>query len=164
MTRPLTQAGLAEALAENVATPWLLLIQIDHPGLTTPIRLARNTEPVQRLGQTYKPAAFNVAVPVDKPDAPPRTTLQAERIIDEEGTDVVALIAGLSGEPTATLTIVRASTPDEAEYGPVTLDIVDVNATSAEIRAELNAGDTFDVAYPGEAVTPALFPALFAQQ
>jgi len=75
MPRTLSNAALASMNAQATGEVWLVLLTLSHPTLATPIRLVNNNEDVVSRGSTFLAFPFEVELPGEDPDQPPKAML-----------------------------------------------------------------------------------------
>jgi Domain of unknown function (DUF1833) len=111
----ITAAGVTELAAQECATAWLVLLTINHPSLTTPLRFTSDAKPTISNSQTYQSFPFEITLPDDVEGRAPQAHLR----IDNTSQEVIAILRGLTTPPTVTMQIVRSAAPNvvEREWG-----------------------------------------------
>ncbi len=161
MPRTLTAAFRRASRAAHSAACPILLVSIDHPSLEgTPIRLSSDGEHTLSRGATFVRLPFELTLPDDVEDRPPRARITVSNVSRE----IVRFVRDIPpGEaPTVLLELVLAGDPDTVEeaWGPFRLTEPDYDAL--QVSAELAIDDRSQEPFGAERYTPDLFPALFA--
>lgn len=143
--------------AQETPEVFLILVTIAHASLDPPIRPVRNNEDIPSNGETFIRCPFEITLPIDDADQPPRAKLR----IDNVDRRIVQAIRAATSAPTVTIQIVLASDPDtlEAEFTDLTLReaTYDVGVVTGDLVPDLFAAEP----YPGDVFSPALFPGMF---
>lgn len=155
--RALSTALKAAITAQETGEALLPLLTISHPDLAVPLRLVRNQVDVTSRGETYTAFAFDVTLPDDVDDHPPRASL----VIDNISLELVDLMRSLREPPEMLLELVFAGTPDtvEASWQAFLLDQPSWDAKT--IEASLVLEETLLEEVPFHAFTPGFFPGVF---
>lgn len=112
----------------------LVLLEITHPTLTSPIRVVNDTQDITCNQNFYIAYPFRFIPPDDFENQSPKATLS----IDNTGKDLMYWIetsGGGSGSLVKIMSIMR-SQPDLIEWD-ITLELSNVRASMAEISADL---------------------------
>lgn len=153
---PLSVSGTAFANNPNRDDALIALVELDHEDLSSPIRLAANTEDVTTSGVVYTSANIKASLPSEPEDDDiptnnvlvsdiPQTVTIAVRSLGHQNVD----------RATVTVRIVRGNQPDWIEQGPHEYDLI-----NSEIR---NNGDVLltigyqnigRLSFPSGRVTP----------
>lgn len=147
---------LKSMMARDTDEVYLLLITIDHPTFTTPIRVVNNTEDVVSNGNTFVALPFEAVLPTP---GTPTTTLKIDNV-DREITDALIAADQADGKPSVTLEIVVAQRPDVVELGPFPMVLDNAPFDQLVVSGELSFGNELDQAYPGGTFNLADYPAL----
>lgn len=136
----------------------VILLEISHAQLGTPIRVVNDTQDIVSDGDTYTAFAFRVALPSDIAGQLPRATLT----LDNLGRELTQWIDNSNGGVGAQVRLaqVMRDTPDVIEY-EITLDLLNVTQTVAEITGELGYDDTLNLAGLPITYRPDVAPGLF---
>jgi hypothetical protein len=135
----------------------IVLLTITHPDLATPLRFARNTEAVVSRGNTYIAYAFDVDLPTQDTESPPKSVLR----IDNVDRSIVETLRQISGPPQITVEAVLASTPDVVEAGPFPFTLRNANYDILTVDGELAFLEVLGRKFPKGAFTPATHPGIF---
>lgn len=148
--RTLSPTASRAILAPETPEIFLACLTITHPEIE-PIRIVNNTEDIARGGTVFRAYPFEAPLPDDGEDAP--ASLQIT--IDNIDREVVRLIRGLQGIPTAVLEVVLASSPDVVEVGPFDFSIIasDIDVMTVVLTAGY-LEDFMNQGVPAQAYTP----------
>ena len=114
MSRNLSSVATQAVLRQQTNQVFLLLVEIDHTDLASPIRLVNNYESVVSNGDTYTAAAFQFTPPVEEDG-----TIKNSRItFDNVDRAIVEAIRSISSAPTVDVSVILASDLDTVEAGP----------------------------------------------
>lgn len=116
----------------------LLLLEINHPQLSTPVRVVNDKQDLVSNGDTYTALAFRGRFPGDTESGQPR----AQLAIDNVGKDLVQWLEASAGGKGATVRIMQVmrSAPDNIEHA-VTLDLSNTQVTPVEVSGTLGYED-----------------------
>lgn len=136
----------------------IVLITIMHPSLPEPVRLCLNQpgKDITSNGEVFKATFFDVRLVSDTEEQP-----SARLTVANVNREVGALIDGLDDAPTITIDIVLASNPDRIEKSFPQLLLRRASWDASMAEGDLGVEDYDNTPWPGMAVTPALFPAMF---
>lgn len=136
---------------------WLVLGEIAHADLAENIYVVNNLENVESNGQLYHACPFEISLPDDTEDGPPKARVR----IDNVAQDVVAALRQINTPATVTLQVVMASDPDtvEAEWSGLTLR--DITANVATVTGVLGLDDLRLEPFPAHSFSPSFFPGAF---
>jgi len=136
---------------------FLILLEIDHSDLSTPIRVVNNTQAVTHGGNTYSPYPFELMLPDDSEqikqvritiDNVDRMLMESIRTIDQD-------------RPTVTFKVILASSPDTVEAGPFECVLASVTYSLMSITGVLIYEDRLRVKVPALEFTAKDFPGVF---
>jgi hypothetical protein len=136
----------------------LILLEIAHPTLATPIRVVNDTQDLVSNGNLYVGVAFAIWLPDDIEGQMPRARLA----IDNVGRELVEPIENSGGAQGATVRVMQVlrSQPDVIEW-EATLDMRNVEMTQAQITGELGYEDILNRPAIAMRYDPASSPGLF---
>lgn len=136
----------------------LYLLEIEHAQLATPIRIVNDTQDIVSNGDTYTAFAFRVSLPDDIDKQLPRARLS----VDNVGRELVQWLDASAGGKGATVRVMQVmrDAPDLIEF-EITLDLLNVSQTAAEVSAELGFDDTLNLAGLPISYRPDIAPGLF---
>lgn len=136
----------------------LVLLEITHPTLTSPIRVVNDTQDITCNGDLYIGYPFRFIPPDDFENQSPKATLA----IDNVGKDLMYWIetsGGGSGSLIKIMSIMR-SQPDLIEWD-ITLELSNVRASMAEISADLGYENLYSKSAISKKYRPDNSPGLF---
>ena len=137
---------------------FVVLLDLEHPGFVETIRVCSNDLPVNCRGYDYVPFPFEIVLPDDNDEAPPRVRLR----IDNVDRRIVSEIRRITGNPiTVRLRVVLASSPSTEEVGPMEFSLRDVIYNATTIEGTLMYEDLLNEPFPRDTFTPAKFPGMF---
>ena len=149
--------ALSSALAHETGEVWLLLVEIDHPALSQPVRIVNNPTNIVSQGNTFIALPFSIHLPSDD-DHVPEIMMKIDNVDRSISTTVQSIPAGTP--PTCKVLVVLASQPDTVELEfDATLKSVDVDAH--EVSATFGPEDILNEPYPGDTFVPSMYPSLF---
>jgi len=143
--------------AEETADGLLALLTIDHPTLTTPIRVVHNTVDIISRGDSFTAFPFELVLPTSDPDSPPR----AQLVIDNVSREIGQVIRQIPSAATVLIEVVRLAAPDELELSFPTLKLINIRLDVAKVTGDLISEDLQIEPYPAFTFSPAQFPGLF---
>jgi hypothetical protein len=154
-----TSATLRAAVnAQQTGEVFLVILEIDHADMVTPIRVVNDQISVMSGGDYYAAFPFQVQMPDESDDTMPFVTLR----IDNVDQQIVTALRQLTSAPTVTLSVVLASDPDTVEAGPFTFSLAQATYDANAVAATLTYEDVLSEPIPGDKFTPNNFPGVFA--
>lgn len=158
MPRASYTANFVEQVNATSGTAPLYLLEITHDQLATPLRVVNDTQDIVSNGDTYTAFAFRVSLPEDLDRKLPRALLA----IDNVGRELTAWLDASSGGQGAQVRLMQVmrDDPDTLEFD-ITLDLLNVGQTPAQITAELGYDDTLNLAGLPITHRPDISPGLF---
>jgi hypothetical protein len=131
------KSTLAKVSGEE--TPRILL-QINHPALSTPVRVINDTINLTSNGFEYIAFPFEVTLPDDFENKLPKAMLSISNV----GKDLMFWIESTSGGQgsTATFSQIMRSRPNQIEWS-ITMSLFNVMATNLDVSAELGFENLF---------------------
>lgn len=134
------------------------LLEITHPQLAVPIRVARDTQDLVSNGETFTAMAFDVSFPDQQAGALPSAPIA----IDNVGRELVQWLEASQGGRGAKVRIMQVMRDDpdtiEAEY---TLDLLGVKQTSPRVVGRLGYEDTLNLPALAATYRPDNTPGIF---
>ena len=137
----------------------VLLLQIDHSGLSTPARFAQNSENVISNGDTYLAVPFEIKPPDDLNSGASRGRLSVTNV----GETLMEWIETSGGGVGATVTLSRVmfDDPNTIQWQVDGLIFSDIKATSSEVSGTLSWEDLLSVPAVARRYDPATQPGVF---
>lgn len=119
----------------------LLLLEIDHSGLTSPVRVVNDTQDLVSNGNTFIAMGFRYQLPDDLEQG----NVRARIAVDNVGRDIVQWLEQSYGGAGATVRMMQVlrSDPDTIEW-EVTMDLTNVSQNVFEVSGELGFNNLLD--------------------
>ena len=136
----------------------LLLLEINHPALSSPVRVVNDTQDLTSGGNLFAACAFRVDLPDDLENQLPKARLA----VDNVGRDLVYWIetSGGAAGSTARIMQVLRSAPNTIEW-EITLDLTGPTMTSMEVSADLVVENLFSAPAVALQFRPETAPGVF---
>ena len=118
----------------------LILLEITHAGLVTPVRVVNDTQNLTSNGNEYIACAFRCTLPDDFENQLPKATLS----VDNVGKELMYWIetsAGGYGAKAHFMQVMR-SRPNQIEW-EITINLSNVKATVKEVSGDLSFDNIF---------------------
>lgn len=158
MPRSLSSVARAAVFAQQTGEVFVLLLELEHPQFSEIVRVSSDNLPTISGGYTFSPFPFEITLPDESEEAPPRVTLK----IDNVDRRITQEIRRVYGDPvTVRLRVVLASSPDTIEAGPFEFSLREIEYDSRSISGVLMFEDLLNESFPADSFTPARFPGLF---
>lgn len=134
MPRAYSAAYRSTLAATSAPEAPLILLQIDHAGLATPVRVVNDTQDITSNGNTYVACPFRCELPDDFEGQLPRARLA----VDNVGRELMYWIESSGGGSGSTVTFaqVMRSRPDVVEWS-ITMNLYNVTANWREVSGDL---------------------------
>lgn len=131
------KSTLAEVSAPEAP---LLLLEINHPELPSPVRVVNDTQNITSNGNLYLGFAFRFILPSDYENQLPKARIA----IDNVGKDLMQWIETSDGGAGSTvqLSTVMRSRPNQIEW-TMTMSMFNIQANAREVSAELGFENLF---------------------
>ena len=157
MSRSLSSLAQQAIFAESTGEVFLLLLTISHASLSPSIRVVNNLQDITSGGNLFLAFPFQITLPQDRDDQPPKMKLS----IDNVDRTIVTAVRTLTSPPTITLDVVLASQPNtiEASFPGFTLRNTTYDALTVEGNLALE--DVSNEPYPKDSFIPSLAGGLF---
>ena len=156
MARSLSAAAVASMNAQQTGEVWLVLLTITHADLPSTLRFVNNNEDVISGGQTFTAFPFEIILPNQDPDTPPRASLR----IDNVDRQIVTALRTLTSAPTIQFDIVLASQPSTVEATFPGMKLMGATYTAATVSGEIGPEPLFTEPVTIQ-MTPSRFPGMF---
>jgi len=115
MPRNVSLPAIQASLAQQTDEVFLVLLEVDHPSLGTPLRFVNDSQDIVSELNTYTAFPFEVKLPDDQEGREPR----AEVRIDNVSRELIDEIRSIQDPFTITFRVVLASSPSTIEWGPL---------------------------------------------
>lgn len=157
MSRDISPETQAAIFAPQTEEAFLILLTISHASLPAPLRVCNNAVDITSRGDIYIAFPFELSLPDDGDDRPPRARLA----IDNVDRQIVQAVRSLDSSPAVLIEIVRAAAPDTVEARFEDFRFTNISYDSNLVEGDLTLEDFTSEPYPAAAFTPGLFPGLF---
>ena len=146
---------LAEVSPEEAP---LVLLEINHPALTAPVRVVNDMQDLTSNGNLYIACPFRFVPPDDFENQLPKAKLA----VDNVGRDLMYWIETTSGGQGSTVTAkyVMRSRPDTVELS-ITMNLYNVQTTMKEVMADMGFDNLFAKPAVGLQYRPNTAPGIF---
>lgn len=129
--RTMSTSAVQALMAQETDAVFLILLTIEHESLAVPIRVVNNNVNIVSRGNTYQAFAFDITLPNDDDGLP-----VAKLTMDNIGLELIKTIRSIKSNPTVTIEIILASSPDTVE-----LAVYDMTLKSVQFNAYTVSGD-----------------------
>lgn len=160
MSRVISSNLQREINASQSGEVVVTLLRLQHSSLAAPIAVTSDNTDTISNGVRHVPFPFEVDVGSDSEDTPPQPTLRISNV-DRQ---IVQAVLNAVDPITVTIEIALAATPDVIELGPFTFVLRDVTFNQDFVEGVLRQDDLLNEPYPGDSITPSLFPGAFSPQ
>ena len=151
-------AELKQAVyAQETTEAFIVLVTLSHPDLETPIRVNSSGQEVISNGDLFVAFPFEVILPDNVDDRPPRARLS----IDNVSREIVLAIRTISSAPFVTIQIVMASSPSTIEAEFPDFRLANITYDQLTVEGDLTLEEFIGEPYPARIFSPADFPGLF---
>lgn len=136
----------------------LLLLEISHTGLTTPIRVVNDVQDLVSNGNTYTALPFRARLPDDLEQGLPR----AELSVDNIGKELVQWLEASGGGQGASCRMMQVmlGAPNVIEF-EITLDLTNLHMSATEVSGTLGFENLLDRPACTWLYKPEVAPGLF---
>lgn len=157
MSRNISATGKQALFSQETSEVFLILITIDHADLAQPIRVTSDSVDTVSRGNTFVAFPFELDLPTDTFDAPPRARLT----IDNIDRQIVQAVRDISSPAEVLMEIILASAPDNVEVSFPDFKLSNVNYDALTVSGDLIVEDFSAEPYPARVFGPADFPGIF---
>lgn len=157
MSRNISSAARASIFSGSTDDVFAILLTIDHADMAEPIRVCSGGVDMTSRGNSFIAFPFDLSLPDDDGDRPPRARLA----IDNIDRRIVAAVRGLTSPPSVLIEIVRAAAPDVVEATFADFKFTGITYDSKAVKGNLSIEDFTAEPYPAATFSPSLFPGLF---
>lgn len=152
-----TSTFKTEAFKSESGEVFLVLLTIDQDDLVSPIRVVNNNEDITSGGDLYVAFPFEIELPNNLEDSPPRSRLT----IDNISREIAQAIRTMTSAATVVIEVIRAADPDtiEATFAPFIMKNVKWNMF--HVSGDLVLENMENEPFPAGEFSAAYFPGLF---
>ncbi len=143
--------------AQQTDELFIILIEIIHSSLPTPIRINNSGTDIVSNGDTYTFYPFTIEFPDDEDNQVP----QARIVIDNVDRQQIEAIRSLTSSPTLHMMVVLESSPDTLEVDFPGFSLTSVDYDVMTISGTISIDDFMTEPFPGDCFVPSDFPAAF---
>ena len=145
-------------LATSADEPFLIMLEINHPDLLTPVRVVNDVQNLTSNGNEYVALPFRVSLPDDAQGQVPQATLEVDNI-GKELTQWLEVSGGGQGAKCTILQVMR-SEPDLIEFS-ITLDLTNLSINNQVVSGTLGFLNTLNQVSTTVNFTPSTTPGLW---
>jgi hypothetical protein len=133
MSRNISNTARIAINAPQTDQVFLVILTIDHPDLSSPMRVVNNKQSVISNGETYIATAFSFIPPAQEDGVISNSQLS----IDNVDRLMVQVIRTISSPADISASIILADSPDVVEAGPWDFKLRDVTYNRETVSGEL---------------------------
>ena len=141
------------AYAPETDDVWLLLVVLEHPDLTDPIRVANNLEDVVSNGETFTACPFDFTLPSSLEDSSPRARIRLPNVSKE----VIKAVREIDSPASISFMIVLGENPDLVEFEYRGMTLTEVTADAGTISGDVGFEDIRLEPFPSHGFNPSYF-------
>ncbi len=153
----LSDISRTNMFAEETGDGLLILLTIDHSSLSSPIRVTHNTVNISSRGDDFIAFPFDLALPTNDSDSPPR----AQLVIDNVSREIGQVLRQITSTASVLIEVVQLLDPDVLEFSFPELNLINIRLDVAKVTGDLVSEDLQVTSYPTHTFSPAEFPGLF---
>lgn len=157
MTRQLSVAARRASFSQETDIGFLILLTIDHSSMEAPLRFVAWDVNIPSRGNTYYRFPFEITLPKDSIDDPPRMQLR----IDNVDRTIVQTLRTLKTRADITVEIVTTEDPDTVEASFTGFKLSDVQYDAFTVSGSLEPETLIREPYPSSRFTPGSFRGVF---
>lgn len=136
---------------------FLVLLELDHPDLSEPIRVTSDGVDTESGGNTYISYRFDIRLPSD----PSEGVTRGKLTIDNVDRQIVEAVRSINSPLSVKIMVVLASSPDTVEAEFSGFELRNVVCDALQVTGDLSVEYFTSEPFPGDLFLPATFPALF---
>lgn len=160
MPRTISLGTREEWAGQSVTNPFLVLLEITHPGLTEPARVAAGNDAVTLDGNTFQAIGIEVVLPEDGETAMPQARL-AMANVGKELMQWIERTDGGRGAKTRLMVCVRGDDDSIQVEWETSLRVSRIEATPLRVVFDLGYSDLLNVPSVATRFDPDQAPGLF---
>ena len=157
--RSISQAFIDAFLSRETGEAALILLEVNHEDLPTPVRLALNTKPITHQGGQYEPMYFEVSFPEQIEDRATGVKLR----VDGVDRTLIEKVRSFSTPPTVVFKVVATTDLDQVEMETAPMFWRTVTYGTHWLEGDVESPEIFNRNFPADAFTPAIAPGLFRE-
>lgn len=149
---------IRELLKRDSSDPAIMLLTVDHPDFSAPVRLCTNTvgDDIVSGGDTYTAAPFHITWPSDDTETP---VAQLEAV--NVGRAIALALMAISSPASAVIQVVLLSDPDTVEAEAPGFLIRNARWNALTLTADITRERIVTEPCPKYRISPQYFAALF---
>ena len=157
MSRSVSDNFKSALAAQETSEAFLVLLEIDHDDLASPIRISSDAENTTSNGEVFVAYPFQIVMPTDEMDSVPIAKL----VLDNIDRVLISTIRTITTPPTVRIMVVLSSDPDTVEIDLPGFELKDISYDASQITAQLTVESYLNEPFPGDKFMPTSFPGLF---
>lgn len=158
MRETLSSTAVSSLFAQETDEVYIILLTISHEQLTPSIRVGSDVVNTISRGETFVSYPFEIQLPSDEEDAPPK----AQLAIDNVSPEIAKNLRSITSPASFLIEVVRFSEPDVVEVSYDNFQLRNIKGDVLQITGELTIEDVTLEPYPYDTFTPANFRGLYA--
>ncbi|MYZ41425.1 DUF1833 family protein [Schauerella aestuarii] len=156
--RNISLNGRRNILATSPEESLLIMLEISHPDLTSPVRIVNDTQDLVSQGLTFSSCPFAITLPDDAEGQLPQATLQVDNV-DQALMGWLEVSRGGQGAKCRIL-MVSEATPNIRELDML-LDLTSISANNLTVSAQLGFVNTLGRSAVAKTFNPQSAPGLW---
>lgn len=157
MSRNVSDEFYEAVFDQETDQAFLILLTLDSPEMTSPIRVTSDGVDTESNGNTYIAFPFSINLHDQDSEQIPKVKIA----IDAVDRRVVEELRNTRDPITVTMEVVLSRDPDTVEVGPIDYTLRNVTVTTQVIEGTLKFGQFQNVNFPSGTFNPIDFPGLF---
>lgn len=154
--RTMSTSAVQALMAQETDAVFLILLTIEHESLAVPIRVVNNNVNIVSRGNTYQAFAFDITLPNDDGGLP-----VAKLTMDNIGLELIETIRSIKSNPTVTIEIILASSPDTVELAVYDMTLKSVQFNAYTVSGDLIVEDILNQPLHGSMIDSSQYRGLF---
>jgi hypothetical protein len=158
MSNALSPELLAQIFAQESNDPFLVLVTLSHPDITT-LRFVNNSEPIVSRGDTFLAFPMMIKLPTDDGETQREVAIE----FDNVSLELIEPIRSIDSDEkiAVKLEMVLASLPDAVQMSLEELFIKSVQYNKQRVSASIGLDDFMNTQLTSEQYNPSNFPGIF---
>lgn len=157
MANQLSPELLAEIFGQSSDDPFLMLVEVNHPTFSAPVRLVNNTQDIVSRGETYISFPMEVTLPVDDGESAREVSIQ----FDNVSLELMDELRTITSPADVVVEMVLASNPDDVQISLEELKMGSIDYNKQRVRANLYLDNFLNTEMTSEKYVPSKYPGLF---